>query len=84
MNCTTGLAASADGLHWTARNPNLISGIDGEVIPLAPDLWLMFYGPEGFFDQAGCDIRAALYHGSLAGLAGNENSNKASESLHQP
>jgi len=67
--CTTGLATSPDGLHWNAKNPNLLAGIDGEVLPLTADSWLMFYGPDGFFDQAGCDIRAALYNGNLAGLA---------------
>jgi len=66
--CHTGLATSADGLHWTARNQNLLVGQDGEVLKLADDLWLMFYGPDGFFDQAGCDIRVALFKGPLVDL----------------
>jgi hypothetical protein len=63
--CHTGCATSPDGLHWTARNPNLLAGQDGEVLKIADDLWLMFYGPDGYFDQAGCDIRVALYKGKL-------------------
>ena len=69
--CTTGIATSADGLKWTAKNPNLLTGIDGEILKLAPDSWLMFYGPEGFFDQDRCDIRVAIYHGKLNDMAGS-------------
>jgi hypothetical protein len=32
----------------------------------------MFYGGDGFFDQAGQDIRVALYKGKLADLAKGE------------
>lgn len=67
--CHTGYASSRDGLHWTLKNPNLLVGQDGEVLKVSDDLWLMFYGPDGYFDQAGCDIRAALYKGKLADLA---------------
>jgi hypothetical protein len=66
---STGLATSHDGLHWTARNTNLLVGIDGEILLLADDLWMMFYGRDGFFDQGGQDIRIALYRGKLADLA---------------
>jgi len=66
--CHTGLATSPDGVHWTAGNQNLLVGQDGEVLKLADDLWLMFYGPDGYFDQAGCDIRVALFKGALADL----------------
>lgn len=64
--CHIGYATSSDGLHWTAKNQNLLTGQDGEVLKIADDLWLMFYGPDGFFDQAGCDIRVALFKGKLA------------------
>lgn len=69
---STGFATSQDGLHWKAMNKNLLVGIDGEVLKVADDLWLMFYGRDGFFDQAGQDIRVALYKGKLADLAKGE------------
>ena len=58
--CHTGYATSSDGLHWVLKNPNLLVGQDGGVLKVADDLWLMFYGPDGRFDQAACDIRVAL------------------------
>jgi len=61
----TGYAASSDGLHWTAKKPNLLLGQDGEMLKITDGLWLMFYGPDGYFDQAGCDIRVALFKGQL-------------------
>ena len=70
--CRTGYATSPDGLHWTARNPNLLVGQDGEVLKVADGVWLMFYGPDGYFDQAGCDIRVSLFKGTLADLAGTK------------
>jgi hypothetical protein len=51
------------------QNAGLLIGQDGEVLKASDDLWLMFYGPDGYFDQAGCDIRVALYKGKLADLA---------------
>ena len=68
----TGYAISPDALRWTARVPNLFTGQDGEVLKVADDLWLMYYGPAGYFDQAGCDIRVALFKGKLADLAGTK------------
>lgn len=65
-DCHTSHATSPDGLHWTTANLNILVGQDGEVLKLADDLWLMFYGPDGFFDQAGCDIRVALFMGTLS------------------
>jgi hypothetical protein len=44
-------------------------GQDGEVLKVADDLWLMYYGPAGYFDQKGCDIRLAIYQGRLSALA---------------
>jgi hypothetical protein len=75
-DCYTGLATSTDGLHWTLRNSRLILGDDAEVIRAKDDLWLMFYGPNGFFDEAGCDIRVAIYNGKLEDLAGKVPLNK--------
>ena len=42
------------------------------MLKIAGDLWRMYYGPDGYFDQAGCDIRLALYKGKLADLAKGE------------
>jgi hypothetical protein len=67
--CHTGYATSSDGLQWTVKNPNILVGQDGEMLKIADDLWLMFYGPDGFFDQAGCDIRVALFKGKLTDMA---------------
>jgi hypothetical protein len=39
---------------------------------VADNLWLMFYGPDGYFDQKGCDIRLAVFKGSLNDLAGKD------------
>ena len=71
-DCRTGYATSPDGLHWTVRNPNLLVGHDGEVLKVADDLWLMYYGKDGLFDQAGCDIRVALFKGKLDDLTGKK------------
>ena len=79
-NCpksTVRLAKSADGLVWKSINRNLFPGHDGEIIKLAADLHLIYYGPQGYFDAAKCDIRVAIYKGSLAKLAaGDEGSHR--------
>jgi hypothetical protein len=31
-------------------------------------LYIMYYGPQGYFDRRGCDIRAAVYTGGLMDL----------------
>ena len=67
---STGFATSQDGLHWTAGRTDLLTGIDGEILRIADNEWIMYYGKDGFFDGAGQDIRAAIYQGKLAGLAG--------------
>lgn len=64
--CHTSHATSPDGVHWTTGSQNLLVGQDGEVLKLADNLWLMFYGPDGHFDPPGCDIRVALFKGALA------------------
>ena len=68
-DCRTGYATSPDGLQWTVRNPALLVGQDGEILKVADDQWLLYYGPDGFFDQKGCDIRLAAHTGRLADLA---------------
>jgi hypothetical protein len=62
------LATSSDGLHWTSRNKRLVKGHDGEVLKLADDLYLMYYGPRNHFDAKDCDIRLAIYSGELKNL----------------
>ena len=44
--CWTGYATSSDGLNWTAQETDLVLGHDGEVLKVADDLWLMYYGPD--------------------------------------
>ena len=65
----TGMAVSEDLINWKSVAFPLVDGHDAEVVEAAPDLWLMYYGPLGFFDTAGCDIRLAIYHGQLGPLA---------------
>jgi len=62
------LATSADGLHWLARSKNLVPGHDGELLKIAPDLYLLYYGPQGLFDLANCDVRVAILKGELSAL----------------
>jgi hypothetical protein len=66
----SGMAVSDDLLTWKKVAFPLIRGHDASVIEAAPDLWLMFYGPEGYFDMPECDIRLALFKGNLDALAG--------------
>jgi len=65
---TVRLATSTDGLHWTSRNKNLVEGHDGEVLKVADNLYFMYYGPRNHFDAKDCDIRLAIYRGSLDDL----------------
>jgi hypothetical protein len=67
---TVRLAKSSDGVHWTSRAKNLLDGHDGEVLKVADDLYLMYYGPHNHFDAKDCDIRLAIYCGSLKDLSG--------------
>ncbi len=61
----TRLATSKDGFTWTVRDNDLLVGHDGEVLKIADDLYFMYFGPDGFFDQKNCDIRLAVYKGTL-------------------
>ena len=64
----TGMAVSDDLLTWKKAEFPLIRGHDAAVIEAAPDLWLMYYGPEGYFDMPECDIRLAVYKGKLSDI----------------
>jgi predicted GH43/DUF377 family glycosyl hydrolase len=65
-----GYATSLDGVHWKAQNTMLWGTEDAEILKVADELYFMFYCPEGFQDEARCDIRLAVYNGDLDGLAG--------------
>jgi predicted GH43/DUF377 family glycosyl hydrolase len=67
---TVRLADSPDGRHWTKLHGNLVEGHDGEFITLGPKLHAIYFGRQGRFDAQGCDIRVALFRGSLESLAG--------------
>ena len=71
-DCRTGYATSTDGLHWEAQNIDLIVGQDAEILKVEDDLYLMYYGPDGYFDGEGCDIRLAVYAGRLDDLRARE------------
>lgn len=65
----TGLAVSADGFEWKKKAFPILAGQDAEVIEAAPNLWLMYYGPPDHFDWPECDLRLAIYEGSLEHLS---------------
>ena len=65
----TRYATSSDGVHWRARNKRLLEGHDADVLKVANDLYLMYYGPRNYFDAKDCDIRLAVYNGKLSDLA---------------
>lgn len=72
LNCRTGLATSTDGVHWKVANHDVLVGQDGELLHVADDLFFLYYGPDGFFDGEGCDIRVAVMRGHLSDLAKGE------------
>ena len=63
LDCATGVAVSTDGLRWKVRNGNVLTGQDAEILKVEPDLHLMYYSPNGFFDGEGCDVRLAVLEG---------------------
>lgn len=65
----TGIAFSANGFDWQQSAFPLLAGHDAEVIEAAPGLWLMYYGPNGYFDWPECDLRLAIYDGPLEHLS---------------
>jgi len=66
----TGIAFSKDGHSWKKAAFPLVEGHDAEVVEAAPNLWLMYYGPNKYFDWPECDVRLAIYEGSLEDLPG--------------
>lgn len=68
----SGYATSSDLVHWKARNTHLAETEDAEILMVGKDLYFMFYCPEGFQDQAGCDIRLAIFNGNLSDLASKD------------
>ncbi len=67
-NSITRYAYSEDGFHWQAKNKRLLKGHDSEVLQVTDSLYMMFYSPQNGFDRVGCDIRMAVYNGTLTGL----------------
>jgi len=65
-NCTVRYAVSDDGLHWKKVAGDLFKGQDAEVLKVKDDLYYVYYGPDGYFDQKDCNIRLAIFKGSLA------------------
>ena len=39
-----------------------------EVIEAAPNLWLIYYGSDGYFDWPEADVQLAIYEGKLEDL----------------
>jgi hypothetical protein len=70
--CWTGHATSSDGVRWQAQNRRLLLGQDAEILKAGHDLYFMYYGPDGYFDQPGCDIRLAIYKGQLSALVSQD------------
>jgi predicted GH43/DUF377 family glycosyl hydrolase len=67
-NCPAGtvrLATSPDGVQWTSVNKRLVAGHDGELVQADEGVYLLYYGPQGYFDAKNCDIRVAVYAGKL-------------------
>jgi predicted GH43/DUF377 family glycosyl hydrolase len=72
-NATVRLAISEDGKYWKSVNKNLIEGMDGNIVRISNNLYAMYYGPDGYFDQKDCDIRLAVYKGKLEDLIKEKN-----------
>ena len=68
-DCWTGYATSSDGVKWQAQNANVLLGIDGEILKVGDDLYHMYYGRDGYFDQKHGDIRLAILKGELESLS---------------
>ena len=71
-NATTRYAVSADGLVWKVVNRRVLAGMDGEVFKVVEGLYVMAYGPRGFFDADDGDIRLAILSGTLHDMARHE------------
>jgi hypothetical protein len=64
LGCWTGYATSEDGLNWQLQNPKVMLCHDAFILKVADDLYFMYYGPDGFFDQKACDVRLAVFKGN--------------------
>jgi hypothetical protein len=69
--CWTGYATSQDGLQWQLQNPQVIQCHDAFILKMTNNLYYMYYGPDGYFDQKACDIRLAIFQGQLNALSVN-------------
>ena len=57
-------------MRWQARNRRLLLGQDAEVLKVTDNRYFVYYCPDGYFDQPGCDIRLAIFKGQLSALSG--------------
>lgn len=69
VDSTIRFATSDDGINWQLVNNYILDGMDAEVLKISKDLYLMYYGPQGFFDRSNCDIRLAMYKGKLTDMS---------------
>jgi hypothetical protein len=67
--CWTGYATSQDGLHWQVQDSHVMLCHDASVLKVTDNLYFLYFGPDGYFDQKGCDIRLAVLNGSLNDLS---------------
>jgi len=76
IRCDWGYAVSRDGAHFAKQGQisHLGNVEDDHVVhDTAKDRYLLHdYGPDGYFDQKGCDIRLAVHRGPLDSMAGKE------------
>ncbi len=68
LGCWTSYATSRDGLHWQVQGRHVMLCHDAFILKVAHDLYFMYYGPNGYFDQSKCDIRLAVYKGNLSAI----------------
>ncbi len=57
--CWTGYATSQDGLLWQVQDPHVMLCHDAFVLKVTNNRYFLYFGPDGYFDQKGCDIRLA-------------------------
>lgn len=61
------------GTKWSRSDyQSLQVGHAAEILKVDENLYLMYYGPQGYFDAKDCDIRLAIYNGDLDDLAGEK------------
>jgi len=62
---STGIATSEDGFSWKKSVFPIVRGHDAEAIEAAPNLWLVYYSLDGYFDWPEADVRLAIYEGRI-------------------